>query len=120
MGHAHQVLHPRLGRCQQMDTRPARRDQRFTEACDMTVLRIFVLALGIIALAVGPALAKGGGGGGGGCGGGGAAAGGNGGGNGGGQGGGHGNGVAAGQNDTDGGGSSHTVGAGRGTAITAP
>src|SRR5215813_10698967 len=41
----------------------------------------------------------------------------------GGQGGGHGNGVAAGQNDTDGGnsgGSSHSVGAGRGTAITAP
>jgi hypothetical protein len=84
----------------------------------MTGFRTFVLALGVIAFVAGPALAKGGGGGGGGgAGGGGAAAGGNGGGNGGGHGGGHG--VAAGQSDTDGG-SSHTVGAGRGTAITAP
>ena len=76
----------------------------------MTAFRMFVLALGVIVLAVGPAIAKGGGGGGGG-----------GGGAGGGNGGGHGGDVAAGQSDNDGGsGHSHTVGAGRGTAITAP
>jgi hypothetical protein len=82
----------------------------------MTGFRMFVLAFSVIALAVGPALAKGGGGGGGGGGGAGAGAGnGNGGGNGNGNGGG--NGVAAGHSD---GGTSITVGNGRGTAITVP
>lgn len=94
----------------------------------MTGLRVFVIALAVTALTVGPALAKGGGGGGGGGGagggGGGAAgaagsnAGGNGGGVGGGNGGGHGDGVVNGHND--GPASGHEVGGGRGTAITAP
>src|SRR6266567_2990922 len=79
---------------------------------DMTVLRMFTLALAITALTVAPALAHGGGGGagGGGGGGGGAGAGG---------GGGHGNGgVATGDNAGPGGGMA--VGAGRGTALSAP
>lgn len=86
----------------------------------MRVLRGCVLAVAIVALTVGPALAKGGGGGGGGGAGGGG--GGNGGGVGQGQGGGvgHGGGVGLGIGHGSGPPSGHTVGAGRDTAASAP